>query len=263
MPPGRRTRRSSRRPSSRSARLRTPKPTVAASKRAVRERQREQVALHPLDRRRLARARARASRSEKSSAGHRGRAGAQVGEREVAGAARGVEHAVAGTNDRARGEPAPAQVEPGRHHAVHRVVDRRDPVEHRAHGFGRERHCAPPRAERVLDADLVEHPRDDEVDERLDARGAVVEARRERQDRRAGAAQRDHALERDQRERRLARAEDELALLLERDRRGAVDQVLAARRRRACRACPSSTGRSRRRRPSPSRGVGARQSFGS
>ena len=34
---------------------------------------------------------------------------------------------------------APALVEPGRHQPVHRVVDRRDPVEHRPHALGRKR----------------------------------------------------------------------------------------------------------------------------
>ncbi len=54
-----------------------------------------------------------------------------------------------------------------------------------------------------------------------------VEAGLERQDRRARPAQREHVLELDRRERRLARAEDELPLLLERHRGGPVDQVLA------------------------------------
>ena len=121
---------------------------------------------------------------------------------------------------------------PGGHDAVHHVVDRRDPVEHRAHRVGRERHdCAPARDERVLEPDLVEHAADDEVDEVVDRLGAVVEARREEEDRRAGAAQREHVLEVDRRERRLARAEHELALLLQRDRGGTVDQVLHRTRR--------------------------------
>ena len=37
------------------------------------------------------------------------------------------------------GEPPPAAVEPGRHDVVHDVVDRRDAVEHAAHGLGLER----------------------------------------------------------------------------------------------------------------------------
>ena len=69
--------------------------------------------------------RARSSiRGEKSSPVTDAGAGAQVGEREVAGAAGGVEHAVAGPDDRRGREPPPAQVEPAGHHAVHRVVDR-------------------------------------------------------------------------------------------------------------------------------------------
>ncbi len=144
-PPGRSTRRSSRSASSRSATLRTPKPTVAASNVAVGERQREHVALHPLDAGALRRARSSIC-SREVEPGHARRARLQVGDREVAGAARRVEHAVAGPHGRLCGEPAPAQVEARRHDAVHHVVHRRDPVEHRAHRVGRERHgCAPPR----------------------------------------------------------------------------------------------------------------------
>ena len=44
-----------------------------------------------------------------------------------------------GRTTAARGQPAPALVEPDGHDAVHHVVDRRDPVEHRADGVGRER----------------------------------------------------------------------------------------------------------------------------
>src|SRR4051812_48895057 len=85
---------------------------------------------------------------------------------------------------------------------------------------------APARHERVLEADVVERPRGDEVDEVVDGLGTVVEAGREEEDRGAGAPQRKHVLEVDRRERRLSRAEDELALLLEGDRRRAVNQVL-------------------------------------
>ena len=50
-----------------------------------------------------------------------------------------------------RGDPPPALVEPGRHHAVHHVVDRRDPVEHRPHPVGRERpRLGPPTACAVI-----------------------------------------------------------------------------------------------------------------
>src|ERR1700678_4218877 len=78
---------------------------------------------------------------------------------------------------------------------------------------------APAGRELVGEPDLVEDARDHEVDERGDGRLAVVEAGREREDRGAGAAKGEHVLELDRRERRLARAEDELALLLEGDRR--------------------------------------------
>src|SRR5207302_842936 len=41
-----------------------------------------------------------------------------------------------------RGQAAPPHVEPESHDPVHRVVDRRDAVEHRADGVGGERHAA-------------------------------------------------------------------------------------------------------------------------
>ena len=60
-------------------------------------------------------------------------------DREVAGAATGVEHLVAGLDNGPGGLTAPAPVEPCRHHPVHRVVHGRDPVEHRPHALGRQR----------------------------------------------------------------------------------------------------------------------------
>ena len=101
-PPGRSTRRSSRSAPSRSATLRTPKPTVAASKLAVLERQREQVALDPLDRRAPCAAPARASAAEKSTPTTLAAPGAHVRDGEVAGAAGAVEHAVARVDGRQR-----------------------------------------------------------------------------------------------------------------------------------------------------------------
>ena len=110
----------------------------------VGEREREQVALHPVERRLAARAGEHALREVEP--GDPVRARLEIGDREVAGAAGRVEHTVAGAHDRLGGVPAPADVEPGRHHAVHQVVDRRDAVEHRAHGVGRQRHGCPQRA---------------------------------------------------------------------------------------------------------------------
>jgi len=53
--------------------------------------------------------------------------------------------------DLRRGEPPPAHVEPGGHHPVHGVVDRRDPVEHRPHSVGSDRHdSSPQRATRAF-----------------------------------------------------------------------------------------------------------------
>ena len=78
----------------------------------------------------------------------------------------------------------------------------------------------------MLEPQLVEGPRDDEVDEVLDGFGAVVEAGCEEEDRGSGLAQREHVAEMDRRQRRLARHEHEPALFLQRDGRGAVDEVL-------------------------------------
>ena len=56
-------------------------------------------------------------------------------DREIARATAGVEHAIAGRNDDPDREPPPALVEADGHDAVHQVVDRGDPVEHRADAF--------------------------------------------------------------------------------------------------------------------------------
>src|SRR5215213_4072002 len=85
---------------------------------------------------------------------------------------------------------------------------------------------SPPRRERVLEAELVEGTRDDEVDEVVDRARLVVEARREEQDHGARLPQPEHVLEVDRRERRLARHEDELTALLDRDGNRAVNEVV-------------------------------------
>ena len=66
------------------------------------------------------------------------------GERQVTGAAARIQNPVTGPDDCLRGEPAPALVEPRGHHAVHQVVDRRDPVEHALDAFRRK--CSGPYA---------------------------------------------------------------------------------------------------------------------
>ena len=136
-PPGRSTRRSSRSAElevgdvadrrSRSSPRRSSRPRTAA--RAGRPRPTRSPAPCAAP----ARASAARSRARRRSP----RPARSVGDGEIAGAARGVEHAVAGPDGRRGGEPAPAQVEPGRHHPVHRVVDRRDAVEHRPDGVRR------------------------------------------------------------------------------------------------------------------------------
>ncbi len=55
------------------------------------------------------------------------------GDREIARPAAGVQYPVAGPDYRLCRQPAPAPVEPSRHQPVHRVVDRRDAIEHALH----------------------------------------------------------------------------------------------------------------------------------
>src|SRR5262249_41704838 len=86
--------------------------------------------------------------------------------------------------------------------------------------------CAPPLDERVLESKQIQAAADYEIHEVVHGLGAVVEARRRKEDRRARPPQGEHVLEMDGRERRLPRDEHEPALLLERDRGGPVDQVL-------------------------------------
>ena len=77
----------------------------------------------------------------------------------------------------------------------------------------------------MLDPELVEAARDDEVDQLLDRVRAVVEARRQEEDRRAGLLELEHVAQVDLRKRRLPRTDDQPALLLQRHRGGAMDQV--------------------------------------
>ena len=112
--------------------------------RRVVERQRQQVSLHPLHVGRLA-ARAGEHLLGEVETGHVRGSHALVGERQVAGATGPIEHAVARAHRRLGGQPPPPAVEARRHHTVHRVVDRRDPVEHRADVLGSEGHCCPQR----------------------------------------------------------------------------------------------------------------------
>ena len=60
-------------------------------------------------------------------------------DREIAGAAARVEHAVARPDDLGTASLRQRPVEAGRHDAVHRVVNRRDAIEHPAHRVGLER----------------------------------------------------------------------------------------------------------------------------
>ena len=142
-PPGRRTRRSSRQPELEVGDVAHAEADRGRVEGAVVERQREQVAAHPVDLRALA-ARALEHALGEVEAGHCGRA-RPSGRRAQGRRCR--------TRRRARASPGwttasaasrrQRHVEPDGHHAVHQVVDRRDPVEHRADGVGRERHAAP------------------------------------------------------------------------------------------------------------------------
>ena len=202
-PAGRSTRRSSARPRSRSSRLRTPKPTVAASKRGVLERERKRVALHPVDLARLL-PRPLEHPLREVQAGHSARQYARASARSPGPAAR-VEHAVARPDHGRRRRGPPALVEPERHR---RGSSRRRPAR-----CGRTSPAPPSGAslpastltrltpaahELVLEPELVEAAPDDEVDEVAHRLGAVVEARREEEDRRPGLPHAQHVLEVDQ-----------------------------------------------------------------
>src|SRR5215208_1614524 len=84
----------------------------------------------------------------------------------------------------------------------------------------------PPAAHQlVLEPQLVEAAPDDEVHKVVNRARAVVEARRKKEHDRARLPNAQHVLEVDRRERRLARAEHELAALLESDACRPLDQV--------------------------------------
>src|SRR3954469_15390255 len=95
----------------------------------------------------------------------------------------------------------------------------------------RDNSLTPALDQRIFDTKLIQSAGDDEIDEVFDGLGSMVEAGCEEEDRRAGAPGREHRLEMDRRERRLARHQHEPALLFQRDRRGPVDQVLHRARR--------------------------------
>src|SRR5688572_21164218 len=86
------------------------------------------------------------------------------------------------------------------------------------------RSSAPPARERVIDAQLVEDACDDEVDELLHRFGAMVEARRRRQDDGPSAREAQHVRQMNGAQRSLARYEHERPPLLEHDVGGALDQ---------------------------------------
>ena len=139
--------------------------------------------------------------------------------------------AVAGPHDGAGREPAPAAVEAGRHHAVHRVVDRRDAVEHGLDGGRGERagaHCAPPADERCSMPSWSRQRATTKSTSRRSVSGCVVEARSREDDRRPGAAQAQEVL-RWIVESGVSRGhEHELPLLLQRHGGRAVDEFAIA-----------------------------------
>ena len=106
----------------------------------VRKRKCEQVTLNPLELGRLPARPLEHPRGEVEPRHGCARLGGD--DSEVAGAARRIEDTVAGPDDGAHGCPAPALIQPGGRDPVHHVVDRRDPVEHVPHAFGRQRAAA-------------------------------------------------------------------------------------------------------------------------
>ena len=118
-------------------------------------------------------------------------------EREVAGAAADVEPRAAPrpTPRLVGGQRAPAAVEAGRHHAVHRVVRPGDAVEHHPHPLGGQRavggarlercrrSCPPPLQESAVHAHQIQHLSGHEVDRVLQRIGMRVEAGHRRGDR--------------------------------------------------------------------------------
>src|SRR6266550_1405505 len=90
---------------------------------------------------------------------------------------------------------------------------------------------APARAERMADAQLVENPGDDEIDQLVDGLWMAVEARRRRKDHRAGAGKLEHVFEMNRRKRCLAWNEHQRPALLEHHVGGALDQIV----RKPCR----------------------------
>jgi hypothetical protein len=94
----------------------------------LRERERERVTLNPLDRSRLS-ASAREHLRREIEADHPSAATLCL-DRKITRPTARIEHAIARPHDLADGEPAPPLVETHRHHAVHHVVDGRDPIEH-------------------------------------------------------------------------------------------------------------------------------------
>ena len=104
--------------------------------RRVVEREREHVASHEFDLRRLP-PRALEHLVGEVEADDVGAALTRT-DREVAGAAACVERPVVAANGLLDRDAPPAPVETRRHHVVHHVVDRRDPVEHAADAVRRE-----------------------------------------------------------------------------------------------------------------------------
>ena len=136
-PPGRSTRRSSAIAPERSATLRTPKPTVAASKDASANGSASRSPCTHVELRAPCAARARASAPRSRGPSPVAPAFARD-DREVARCRTPRRARVSPGSTTARdGRASPALVEPGGHDPIHHVVDGRDPIEHALHAFGR------------------------------------------------------------------------------------------------------------------------------
>src|SRR6266516_7211557 len=83
---------------------------------------------------------------------------------------------------------------------------------------------APARHQIVLDPEVIEYSRHDEIDQILDALGAVIKAGIGRKDDRTRTRELEHVLQVQGGKRRLARDENQLAAFLQRDVGRALDE---------------------------------------
>ncbi len=78
----------------------------------------------------------------------------------------------------------------------------------------------------MFDLEVVQDPRDDEVDEVRDSLRLTIESRRRGEDDGAEASELQHVLQDDCTQRRLSGDEDQFAVLFQGHRRGPGDEVI-------------------------------------